>query len=99
MAGPHLDEETITISCVTGTNNMKSNSSGVPPSIYHQPEGINTEEFVSHLNCNNKDIEKGITKRIRHKHRPLYRRIYNYVREAWIGVRLSAKSGKFKNKQ
>lgn len=39
------------------------------------------------------DVEKGSIRRL-HKHRPLYRRLYSYIRNAWIGARLSAKAGK-----
>ena len=62
---------------------------GIARPIYS--EGLRTtDEFLAHVNC--KDIEKGMTKRVRHKHRPFYRRVYNYLREAWIGVK-NAKSG------
>lgn len=36
------------------------------------------------------DIEHGSTKKVRHKHRPLYRRLFNYIRTAWTGVNFSS---------
>ncbi|XP_055681193.1 Kv channel-interacting protein 1-like isoform X1 [Lutzomyia longipalpis] len=35
------------------------------------------------------DISEG-SKRVRHKHRPLYRRLFSYIRNAWTGVNFSS---------
>lgn len=45
-------------------------------------------------NRSKEDIENGSsTKRVRHKHRPLYRRLFNYIRTAWTGVSFSSGNG------
>lgn len=42
-----------------------------------------------------KDVEHG-GKKVRHRHhrRPLYRRVINYIRHAWTGVKFSSSNGK-----
>lgn len=46
-----------------------------------------------------KDVENaGTGKKIRHRHhhkRPLYRRVFNYIRHAWTGVKFSSSNGKY----
>lgn len=41
-----------------------------------------------------KDVEHG-GKKVRHRHhrRPLYRRVINYIRHAWTGVKFSSSNG------
>lgn len=48
-------------------------------------------------NSNKEDVENGggQTKRVRHRHRPLYRRLFNYLKTAWTGVNFSSGSGKY----
>lgn len=39
------------------------------------------------------------TKKVRHRHqhkRPLFRRVFNYIRHAWTGVKFSSSNGNFK---
>lgn len=38
------------------------------------------------------DIEKGSVRRY-HKHRPLYRRFFSFIRNMWMGAKFSAKTG------
>jgi hypothetical protein len=90
MAGPQYQQQA-PISCVSSSANQQALTASGRPVF---PEGLNTEEFVTAI-ANNKDIENGTqAKRLRHKHhRPLYRRLYNYLREAWAGATFSATSG------
>lgn len=41
------------------------------------------------------DIEKGSVRRYHHRHRPLYRRFFSFVRNMWMGAKFSVKAGKF----
>lgn len=46
-------------------------------------------------NCDNNDVEQGSSKKVRYKHRPLFWRIFTYLRTAWTGVNFSSGSGNY----
>lgn len=46
-----------------------------------------------------KDAAEHTTKKVRHRRhkRPFYRRVFNYIRNAWTGVNFSSSNGKSTN--
>lgn len=67
--------------------------------MLHQPQQV---EII--LNDDNDDAEQiaaekdaeHTTKKVRHRRhkRPFYRRVFNYIRNAWTGVNFSSSNGK-----
>ena len=78
--------------------------------IHAQPDGNRTtlaaqrqlvqESRVQIIDDTNQIDEQddNIPKRVRHKHRPLYRRLLNYLRTAWTGVHFTSSAGKNTNR-
>lgn len=71
-------------------NSQQESRSGVSSSDALIVPGSQVEIIVDATKCNKTmDVEQG-SKRVRHKNRPLFRRFYNYVRNAFSGVNFSS---------
>lgn len=72
----------------------------IPTGSSHDPQqqhieiGLDTDDAM-----HEKDVENGDSgKRVRHRshhRRPLFRRVFNYLRHAWTGVKFSSSTGNF----
>jgi hypothetical protein len=79
---------------------METSNNQINRSMNNPNNNNNTSN--SNNNINNQqtirgsiDIEKGSVRRFHHRHRPLYRRFFSFVRNMWMGAKFSAKAGKF----
>lgn len=108
VSGCTTNITTITISAntiaatTTACSSTTAGVPGVPASMSGTAVATTPTSVEQHIEITvdddqnrDKDVEHG-GKKVRHRHhrRPLYRRVINYIRHAWTGVKFSSSNGK-----
>lgn len=91
MAGPHLDESTVTTPSITGGVVVNTASLSLSRPTNYDSSICTIDDFISHLK--HKDLENDVSKYLSHKQRPLCRRVLSYLRTAWMGAKFTSKTG------
>lgn len=90
MAGPHLDESTVTTPSITGGVVVNTASLSLSRPTNYDSSICTIDDFISHLK--HKDLENDVSKYLSHKQRPLCRRVLSYLRTAWMGAKFTSKT-------
>ncbi|XP_058821799.1 Kv channel-interacting protein 4-like isoform X2 [Topomyia yanbarensis] len=90
MAGPHLDESTVTTPSITGGVVVNTASLSLSRPTNFGGSICTIDDFISHLK--QKDLENDVSKYLSHKQRPLCRRVLTYLRTAWMGAKFTSKT-------
>ncbi|XP_035782485.1 Kv channel-interacting protein 4-like isoform X2 [Anopheles aquasalis] len=93
MAGPHLEESTVTTPSITGHHGVMVNTASALS--LSRPTNLESsictiDDFFAHFK--HKELENDVSKYLSHKQRPLCRRVLAYLRTAWMGAKFSSKS-------
>ncbi|ETN67180.1 calsenilin [Anopheles darlingi] len=88
MAGPHLEESTVTTPSITGHHGVMVNTASALS--LSRPTNLESsictiDDFFAHFK--HKELENDVSKYLSHKQRPLCRRVLAYLRTAWMGAK------------
>ncbi|EAA08579.5 AGAP004258-PA [Anopheles gambiae str. PEST] len=91
MAGPHLEESTVTTPSITGGVVVNTASLSLSRPTNLESSICTIDDFLAHFK--HKELENDVSKYLSHKQRPLCRRVLAYLRTAWMGAKFTSKSG------
>uniref|UniRef100_A0A182V5Y3 Uncharacterized protein n=1 Tax=Anopheles merus TaxID=30066 RepID=A0A182V5Y3_ANOME len=97
MAGPHLEESTVTTPSITGGVVVNTASLSLSRPTNLESSICTIDDFLAHFK--HKELENDVSKYLSHKQRPLCRRVLAYLRTAWMGAKFTSKSAKDEQQQ
>uniref|UniRef100_A0A4Y0BJ24 EF-hand domain-containing protein n=1 Tax=Anopheles funestus TaxID=62324 RepID=A0A4Y0BJ24_ANOFN len=90
MAGPHLEESTVTTPSITAGVMVNTASLSLSRPTNLESSICTIDDFLAHFK--HKELENDVSKYLSHKQRPLCRRVLAYLRTAWMGAKFTSKS-------